>query len=48
MKDLKRMVLAPQDVPEQALDAAAAVGMQDVADELNRILPPQPSEARHG
>lgn len=48
MKYLKRMVLAPQDVLEQALDAAAAVGMQDVAEELDRTLPPQPGEARHG
>jgi hypothetical protein len=48
MKDLKRMVLAPQDVLEHALDAGAAVGIQDVADELDRILPPQPGEARHG
>lgn len=48
MKDLKRMALAPQDVLVQALHAAAPVGMQDVADELDRILPPQPGEARHG
>lgn len=48
MKYLKRMVLAPQDVLEQALNAAAAVGMQDVADEQDRILPLQPGEAHHG
>lgn len=40
MKDLKRMVLAPQDLLEQALDAAAAVGLQNVADELDRIFTP--------
>lgn len=33
-------VSVPRELLEQALDAAAAVGMQDVADELDRILTP--------
>lgn len=40
MNDTNRMVSVPCELLEQALDAAAAVGMQDVADELNRILTP--------
>ncbi|MCO7563891.1 hypothetical protein NJI34_05610 [Pseudomonas sp. S 311-6] len=40
MNDTSLMVIVPCDLLEQALDAAAAVGMQDVADELNRILTP--------
>lgn len=33
-------VSVPRDLLEQALDASAAVGMQDVADELDRLLTP--------
>ncbi|AYO01077.1 hypothetical protein D8767_19825 [Pseudomonas sp. LTGT-11-2Z] len=40
MNDTNRMVSVPNELLEQALDAAAAVGMQDVADELDRILTP--------
>lgn len=40
MNDTNRMVSVPCGLLEQALDAAAAVGMQDVADELDRILTP--------
>lgn len=40
MNDTNRMVSVPSELLEQALDAAAAVGMQDVADELDRILTP--------
>lgn len=40
MNDTNRMVSVPCELLEQALDAAAAVGMQDVADELDRILTP--------
>lgn len=56
MNDANQMVRAPRELLEQALDAAAAVGMQDVADELDRILTPRaeqhPGEfaalSRHG
>lgn len=41
MNDTNRMVSVPRELLEQALDAAAAVGMQDVADELDRILTPK-------
>lgn len=47
MSNSNQMVSVPCELLEQALDAAAAVGMQDVADELNRILTPpiaQPAE----
>ncbi|MCO7516450.1 hypothetical protein NJF44_15535 [Pseudomonas guariconensis] len=40
MNDTNPMVCVPSELLEKALDAAAAVGMQDVADELNRILAP--------
>lgn len=40
MNDANRMVSVPRELLEQALDAAAAVGMHDVADELDRILTP--------
>lgn len=40
MIDTFQMVSVPCELLEQALDAAAAVGMQDVADELNRLLNP--------
>ena len=40
MNDANRMVSVPSELLEQALDAAAAVGMQAVADELDRILTP--------
>lgn len=40
MNDTNRMVSVPSELLEQALDAAAAVGMQAVADELDRILTP--------
>lgn len=40
MNDTNQMVSVPCELLEQALDAAAAVGMQDVVDELNRILTP--------
>lgn len=40
MNDTNRMVSVPCKLLEQALDAAAAVGMQDVADELDRLLTP--------
>lgn len=40
MNDANRMVSVPCELLEQALDAAAAVGMQDVADELDRLLTP--------
>ncbi|ORL62414.1 hypothetical protein [Pseudomonas putida] len=40
MNDTNRMVSVPSELLEQALDAAAAVGLQDVADELDRILTP--------
>lgn len=40
MNDTNRMVSVPCELLEQALDAAAAVGMQDVADELDRLLTP--------
>lgn len=40
MNDTNQMVYAPRELLEQALDAAASVGMQDVADELDRILTP--------
>lgn len=46
MNDTNRMVSVPCELLEQALDAAAAVGMQDVADELNRILTPS-TEKQH-
>lgn len=45
MIDTNPMVCVPRDLLEEALDAAAAVGMQDVADELDRIL--TPSTALH-
>lgn len=35
-----KLLSVPPELLEQALDAAAAVGMQDVADELDRILTP--------
>lgn len=47
MSHINQMAYAPRELLEQALDAAAAVGMQDVADELDRILTPsiaQPAE----
>ncbi|BBT38901.1 hypothetical protein [Pseudomonas putida] len=40
MIDTNQMVSVPCELLEKALDAAAAVGMQDVADELDRILTP--------
>ncbi|MBI6922208.1 hypothetical protein JET68_25815 [Pseudomonas monteilii] len=40
MNDTNQMVSVPCELLEQALDAAAAAGMQDVADELDRILTP--------
>lgn len=40
MNYTNQMVSVPCELLEQALDAAAAVGMQDVADELDRILTP--------
>lgn len=40
MNDANRMVSVPRELLEQALDAAAAVGMHDVADELDRTLTP--------
>lgn len=40
MKETQQTVSVPRELLEQALDAAAAVGMQDVADELDRILTP--------
>ncbi|MCA4074584.1 hypothetical protein LD001_04460 [Pseudomonas kurunegalensis] len=40
MNDSNRTVSVPCELLEQALDAAAAIGMQDVADELDRILTP--------
>lgn len=45
MNDTNPMVCVPRELLEEALDAAAAVGMQDVADELDRIL--TPSTAAH-
>lgn len=44
MNNTNRMVSVPCELLEQALDAAAAVGMQDVADELDRILTPSSTE----
>ncbi|MDT3749775.1 hypothetical protein [Pseudomonas kurunegalensis] len=41
MNDIIQMVNVPCELLEKALDAAAAVGMQDVADELDRILTPK-------
>lgn len=38
-------VSVPRELLEQALDAAAAVGMQDVADGLDRILTPTTAKA---
>lgn len=38
-------VSVPRELLEQALDAAVAVGMQDVADELDRILTPTTAKA---
>ncbi|MCO7594245.1 MULTISPECIES: hypothetical protein [Pseudomonas] len=40
MNNTNQMVRVPCELLEQALDAALATGMQDVADELNRILTP--------
>jgi len=40
MSHTNQMVSVPCELLERALDAAAAVGMQDVADELDRILTP--------
>lgn len=40
MNNTNQMLCVPCELLEQALDAAAAVGMQDVADELDRILTP--------
>lgn len=40
MNNTNQMVSVPCELLEQALDAAAAVGMQDVADELGRLLTP--------
>lgn len=40
MSHINQMTYAPRELLEQALDAAVAVGMQDVADELDRILTP--------
>ncbi len=45
MNDTNQMVSVPCELLEQALDAAAAVGMQDVADKLDSIL--TPSTAPH-
>lgn len=45
MNDTNRMVSVSSELLEQALDAAAAVGMQDVADELDRILTPTTTES---
>lgn len=45
MNDNNQMVSVPNELLEQALDAAAAAGMQDVADELDRILTPTPAES---
>lgn len=45
MIDTNQMVSVPCELLEQALDAAAAVGMLEVADELDRIL--TPSTAQH-
>lgn len=47
MNDTNRMVSVPCELLEQALDAAAAVGMQDVADELDRILTPPTEKQQH-
>ncbi|KPM60218.1 hypothetical protein HB4184_22175 [Pseudomonas putida] len=44
MNETNRMVSVPCELLEQALDAAAAVGMQEVADELDRILTPTTAE----
>lgn len=44
MIDTNQMVSVPTELLEQALDAAAAVGMQDVADELDRILTPSTTQ----
>lgn len=44
MSHINQMAYAPRELLEQALDAAAAVGMQDVADELERILTPPTTE----
>ncbi|UVK80728.1 hypothetical protein LOY46_14115 [Pseudomonas sichuanensis] len=41
MNHTNQMAYAPRELLEQALDAAAAVGMQHVADELDRILTPK-------
>lgn len=40
-----KLLSVPSELLEQALDAAAAVGMQDVADELDRILTPTTAQA---
>ena len=40
MNHINQMAYAPRELLEQALDAAAACGMQDIADELDRILTP--------
>ncbi|WP_070087200.1 hypothetical protein [Pseudomonas sp. NBRC 111122] len=45
MNDTNRMVSVPSELLEQAVDAAAAAGMQDVADELDRILTPTTAES---
>lgn len=44
MNHTNQMVSVPRELLEQALDAAAAVGMHDVADELDRILTPAPEQ----
>jgi len=44
LNNSNRMISVPCDLLEQALDAAS-VGMQDVADELDRILTPQTCSA---
>ncbi|MCE1114157.1 MULTISPECIES: hypothetical protein [Pseudomonas] len=46
MNNTNQMLCVPRELLEQALDAAAAVGMQDVADELDRIL--TPTAKQHG
>lgn len=40
-----KLLSVPSELLEQALDAAAAVGMQDVVDELDRILTPATAQS---
>ena len=44
MNETNRMVSVPCELLEQALDAAAAAGMQEVADEMDRLLTPTTAE----